>query len=62
MDLVVFAQKIIDLQNKKDKLQKGIIEMIVELDKNIKIASQDKFSREHLVLVGIQATLEKLIN
>jgi len=35
MDLVVFAQKIIDLQNKKDKLQKGIIEMIVELDKKL---------------------------
>jgi len=62
MDIMVFAKKIIAIQEEKDKLENGIKEMILELDKNIKIASEDKLSREHLVLVGIQTTLIKLIS
>jgi len=47
------------LKKDNDKLISGISDMINELNNNIRASEQ--FSREHLLLVGIQSILEKLI-
>jgi hypothetical protein len=61
MDLIKFAEEIIKLKNENDKFKNGIQEIIKNLERNIKDASENQFSREHLVLSGIQVILKDLI-